>query len=80
MMPEASPRRSLNHFSAEPIEPPYTSAAPMPANVYKTYNMGSVDATLKPPQPMPHSTPATLMKRRGPIRSINHPWSGCTHV
>ena len=34
MMPEASPRLSLNHFSADPIDPLYTNAAPTPAMQY----------------------------------------------
>ena len=36
MMPDARPRRSLNHFNAEPIEPLYTNAAPVPARQYST--------------------------------------------
>ena len=34
MMPAASPRRSLNHLSADPIEQLYTNAAPAPAMQY----------------------------------------------
>jgi hypothetical protein len=33
-----------------------------------------------PAQPRPHSTPAALMKPRGPRRSISQPSSGCTQV
>ena len=34
MIPDARPRRSVNHFNASPMEPPYTSAAPTPAVAY----------------------------------------------
>ena len=29
---------------------------------------------------MAHRIAATLVKIRGPMRSINQPWTGCTHV
>src|SRR6266540_4972816 len=80
MMPDARPRRSANHLSADPIEPLYTSAAPTPAQMYAVYNCGSVVADHMYAHPPPHSTPATVMKRRGPSRSISQPSSGCTHV
>ena len=32
------------------------------------------------PHPTPHSTPAIVVKTRGPMRSINQPCSGWTHV
>ena len=44
MMPDARPRRSRNHLSADPIDPLYTSAAPIPAVAYNPYSIGSVVA------------------------------------
>src|SRR5438874_13398129 len=80
MMPDASPRRSLNHFSADPIDPLYTKAAPMPARQYVPYSIGNEVAYPRPAQPRPHSSPAALMNPRGPRRSISQPSSGWTHV
>src|SRR5436190_15399720 len=69
MMPTASPRRSLNHFSADPIDPLYTNAAPTPAAQYSAYSIGSEVAYPNPAQPSPHNNPAALMNPRGPSRS-----------
>src|SRR5712692_9795701 len=80
MMPAARPRRSRNHLSADPIEPLYTSAAPIPATMYAAYNCVSVWAYPIDAHPTPHNTPAAVMNGRGPSQSMSQPSSGCTHV
>ncbi len=44
------------------------------------YIIGSVVTSPRPAHPTPHITPAAVMKRRGPSRSIRNPCAGCTHV
>jgi hypothetical protein len=41
MMPEARPRRSLNHLSAEPIESAVDERGPDAARQYSAYSIGS---------------------------------------
>jgi len=48
--------------------------------MYSDQNIGSDVAIPRPLQPMPQSTAATLMKMRGPMRSMSHPCTGWTHV
>src|SRR4051812_25647054 len=80
MIPAARPRSFVNHFNADPMQPPYTSAAPTPASTYSVYSCGSVVTMPRPAQPTPHSTPAIVVNTRGPRRSIRKPCAGCTHV